>query len=141
VVRLGGLGEAPSRFRDPAGVAVGPKGAVYVADAGNGRVQVFDSIGNWTASWSGPVEDPLAHPSGIDVGPDGNVYVSDSGSSRIRVFTSAGIPLFAFGGPGDGPGTFRAPADVAVGPDGRVWVVDEVREVVEGYRIERVTSE
>jgi DNA-binding beta-propeller fold protein YncE len=139
--RLGGRGEAPSRFRDPAGVAVGPRGAVYVADAGNGRVQVFDSIGNWESAWSGPAEDPLLRPSGIDVGPDGNVYVSDAGSARVRVFTAAGVPLLDFGGPGDGPGTFRLPADVAVGPDGRVWIADEAREVVEGYRIERVDSE
>lgn len=140
VTELGGLGDAPSRFRNPAGVAVGPRGAVYVADAGNGRVQVFDSIGNWKAAWKGPVEDPLEEPTGIDVGADGNVYVADARAARIRVFTAAGIPLFSFGGPGDGPGRFRAPVDVAVGPDGRVWVVDEVRATVEGYRIERTVA-
>jgi DNA-binding beta-propeller fold protein YncE len=140
-VRLGGLGDAPSRFRDPAGVAVGSRGEVYVADAGNGRVQVFDSIGNWKAAWSGPADDPLIRPSGIDVGPDGDVWVADAAAARVRVFTPKGVPLFSFGGPGDGPGSFRRPVDLAVGPDGRVWVVDEVREVVEAYRIERVAGD
>lgn len=140
VTRLGGLGEAPSRFRDPAGVAVGTRGRVYVADSGNRRVQVFDAIGNWLAAWGGPEQDVLSVPTGLDVGPDGNVYVSDAGSGRVRVFTPGGVPLFEFGGPGDGPGRFRAPVDLAVGPDGRVWVVDEAREVVEGYRIERVAA-
>lgn len=139
VLELGGLGDAASRFRDPAGVAVGARGAVYVADPGNHRIQVFDSIGNWKAAWDGPAEDPLKEPTGIDVGADGNVYVADAADARVRVFTAEGIPLFSFGGPGDAPGTFRSPVDVAVGPDGRVWVVDEVRQTVEGYRIERVS--
>lgn len=133
VTQLGGLGEAPSRFRGPAGVAVGGRGEVYVADPGNRRVQVFDSIGNWKAAWGGPAGDPLEEPTGIDVGPDGNVYVADAAAARVRVFTAAGIPLFSFGG-------FRAPVDVAVGPDGRVWVVDEIRQTVEGFRIERAVA-
>lgn len=140
VTQLGGLGDAPSRFRNPAGVAVGPRGSVYVADPGNRRVQVFDSIGNWKAAWTGPADDPLEEPTGIDVSPDGNVYVSDGAAARIRVFTTAGVPLFSFGGPGDGEGTFRAPVDVEVGPDGRVWVVDEVRETVEAFRIVRAVA-
>jgi DNA-binding beta-propeller fold protein YncE len=133
VTQLGGRGEAPTRFRGPAGVAVGGRGAVYVADPGNRRVQVFDSIGNWKAAWSGPVGDLLEEPTGIDVGPDGNVYVADATAARIRVFTAAGVPLFSFGG-------FRAPVDVAVGPDGRVWVVDEIRQTIEGFRIERAVA-
>jgi len=140
VTQLGGLGDAPSRFRNPAGVAVGPKGAVYVADAGNARVQVFDSIGNWKAVWNGPADDPLEEPTGIDVAPDGNVYVADATAARVRVFTPAGVPLFSFGGPGDGEGRFRAPVDVEVGPDGRAWVVDEIRETVQAFRIVRAVA-
>ncbi|MCU0555082.1 MAG: NHL repeat-containing protein [Syntrophales bacterium] len=37
----GGEGDQPGQFRSPAGVALGPDGLVYVADKGNGRVQVF----------------------------------------------------------------------------------------------------
>lgn len=139
--QLGGLGDAPTRFRAPAGVAVGPKGRVYVADAGNRRIQVFDSIGNWLAVWGGPEEDLFVEPTGIDVADDGTVWVADVGAGVVRLLTAEGAPLFSFGGFGDGPGRFRAPVDVAVGPQGRLWVVDREREVVEGFRIERAVAD
>jgi DNA-binding beta-propeller fold protein YncE len=119
---------------------VGKKGRVYVADTGNRRIQVFDSIGNWIAVWGGPEEEFLDEPIGIDAGPGGNIWVADAGSGWVRVFTPAGAPLFRFGGPGDGPGRFRSPVDVAVGPDGVVYVVDEEREVVERYQVRRETD-
>ena len=139
--RLGGPGTAPGQFRDPAGVAVGPKGRVFVADSSNGRIQLFDAIGNWIAAWTGPVDDPLRRPTGIDVDRAGNVWIADPGSARVRVLTSAGAPLFDVGGAGDGPGRFRLPVDVTVDPAGTVWIVDQVREVVERFRIERVPGE
>ena len=141
VLKLGGLGTADTRFDRPSGVAVADKGRdVYVADSGNRRIQVFDSIGNWQASWGGLESDLFEDPTGIDLDASGNVYVADAGAARIQVLTPAGIPLFSFGGPGDGPGSFRVPVDVEVGPDGRVWVADSGRGVVEAYRIERVAD-
>ena len=138
VVRLGGPGEAAGQFREPAGVTVGPGGRVYVADPGNSRIQVFDSIGNWTAEWRGPDDDPLVTPTGLAYDPAGRIWVADPGTSRIRALTLSGNELFGFGGPGDGLGHFRMPVDVAVDAEGRVWVVDEEREVVERFRVERV---
>jgi DNA-binding beta-propeller fold protein YncE len=139
-MQLGGLGDAPTRFRSPAGVAVGRKGRVYVVDAGNRRVQVFDSIGNYLGAWGGPKQDVLVEPAGIDVAEDGGVWVADVGAASVRLFTPDGIEVFSFGGEGDGPGRFRAPVDVAAGPRGRVWVVDRERGTVEGYRIERTAA-
>jgi DNA-binding beta-propeller fold protein YncE len=110
---------------------------VYVADTGNRRLQVFDLLGNWLAAWGGSETELFIEPTGIDVGPAGNVFVADAGAARVIVLTPAGVPLFDFGGAGDGPGSFRAPVDVAVAEDGRVFVVDEVRQVVERYRILR----
>ncbi len=137
VNRLGGLGDEPARFRDPAGVAVGARGRVYVADAGNRRVQVFDALGNWIRVWGGPNEELFTEPTGIDAGPDETLYVADRGAARILLLSSEGQVLFRFGGPGEGPGSFRAPVDLAVAPDGAVYVVDQGRQVVERYRLVR----
>jgi len=140
VLRLGGLGESESRFHDPAGVAVDARGRVYVADSGNARIQVFDSIGNWLESWGGAEDDRFVEPTGIDVGRDGMVYVADPGARCVHVLTRDGVPLLRFGTDGDGPGSFRRPVDVAAGPDGALYVVDEARNVVERYRIDRIAD-
>ncbi len=42
---IGGEGEGPGEFRNPAGVAVGPDGLVYVHDGGQGRITVFTAGG------------------------------------------------------------------------------------------------
>ena len=39
------------QFNVPAGVAVDHAGNVYVADQGNNRIQKFDSIGKFIATW------------------------------------------------------------------------------------------
>jgi len=59
-----------SRSR-PAGVAVGPGGEVYVADAGNARIQVFE-------------------PTSMALDPQANVYVADYGSLAAFQFDNRG---------------------------------------------------
>jgi len=76
----------------------------------------------------------LSHPAALAVGPDGNLYVTDL-SQRVSVISPAGTVLRRWGKPGSGPGEFRfipgdptTPTDVhaqiAVGPDGKVYVSD-----------------
>ncbi|MGH2607822.1 MAG: hypothetical protein ACRDHF_01925 [Tepidiformaceae bacterium] len=70
-------------------------------------------------------------PVGLARDPDGNLLIADAGNRRIRLLTSAGDVRTIAGtgtdGTTDGPGMsaeFRDPVDVAVGPDGTIYVVD-----------------
>ncbi len=70
-------------LNSPAGLAADSTGAIYVADAGNGRVRkvyrgVITTFGNI----------PAAIPTGIAVDSDGTVYVADSGGFVFRVTPS-----------------------------------------------------
>jgi DNA-binding beta-propeller fold protein YncE len=138
-----GEGDLP-RFDRPMSVAVGERDRIYVTDARNDRVCVFDSSGRFLFDFGGTgivkpapgVETTyragtLNFPVGIDVDDDGNVYVASLHNDSVEVFTAEGEPLRRFpdpltvtgsGGSGAG-GTGIAVTAIAVHDD-RVWVTD-----------------
>lgn len=120
---------------DPAGLAVGPEGHVYVAEAGASRVRVFDAEGEPLRSFGrkGSGAGELSKPRGLAVGADGRVYVADTGNDRVQVFTAEGIFLFPLGGKGKEPGLFRGPAGVAVTPSDEVYVLDAGNDRVQKF--------
>ena len=87
-------GDDFAHFDTPRDVAVDIQGRVYVADAWNNRVQVFDTsgaylttIGGEWGSESGRFRGAL----GLDVDKEGNVYVADKDNHRIQKF-APGVP-------------------------------------------------
>lgn len=81
---LGGEGASPGRFRAPAGVAFDAQGRLYVADAGNARVQVIDPKSGAVIAI---LDDGLRLPTLAAIAPDGTVYVTDAGTGMIHVFS------------------------------------------------------
>lgn len=121
------------QMNEPWGVAVGADGTIFVSDTWNGRVQVFDSAGNFVRKWgyfnstNAELGDPLAlfGPRGLAVGGDGNLLVADTGNKRILQFTPAGELVRQVGGGGVIGGHFEEPVGVAVDPnDGSIFVAD-----------------
>ncbi|HFC10103.1 MAG TPA: TIGR03663 family protein [Chloroflexi bacterium] len=83
-------------------------------------------------------------PRGIAVAPDGSLYIADTRNHRIQHLSPDGKVLAVWGHFGDlaqgeeaaPPGTFNAPWDVAVGPDGSVYVADTWN-----HRIQKFTAD
>lgn len=129
----GPLEVGDGQFREPWGVAVAPDGTIFVADTWNGRIQAFDSQGNFLRKWgifniiNDENRDPyfLFGPRGLTVGLNGNVLVADTGNKRVVEYTPTGEFVKQVGGGGVVLGRFEEPVDVAVDPrTGAVYVAD-----------------
>lgn len=141
---LGDGGPATSAsLQEPAGVVVGPEGAIYVSDTLHGRVRrVHDGIITTVAGKArtggggdgGPVA--LAQfglPTGMVRDAAGNTYVADTNADRVRKIDPAGRVSTIAGtgqvGPlGDGGAATSAslqdPRSVAVDGTGNVFIAD-----------------
>jgi phospholipase C len=81
---------------NPAGIAVGPAGQVYVAQPDYGWVTVFGQAGQYATEFglpSGPgaAGRGLAFPEGLAVTAAGQVWVADSGNGRIAEYAAVGL--------------------------------------------------
>ncbi|MBN1433900.1 NHL repeat-containing protein [Candidatus Fermentibacterales bacterium] len=115
VLELGGEGPGPGRFMDPRAIAVQGDDYVYVGDYETGRVQVFDTDGEYVSQWT--VEDEHTYMTSLAAGPEGRVYVLLSTTDILIYDGISGErlgELFYPGYPGEG---FE---DVVTGPDGSV---------------------
>ncbi len=86
----------------------------------------------------------LSGPQGVSVAADGTVFIADGGNLRVRRIGTDGIIATLtgtnFGNTGDGglatAAQFKAVSDVAVGPDGSVYIAD-----ASAYLVRRVTPD
>ena len=136
-----GIGTA-ARFNAPTGLAARTDGSVLVADTSNrvlrslsgaGVVSTVVGADVYTAARDGVgAQARFARVAGVDRLSNGDLLVADLEAHAIRRVTPAGVvTTFAgelnVGGFADGVGTtakFNFPIDVAVAPDGRVFVAD-----------------
>lgn len=111
----GGEGTGLGQFRDPTGIAV-TADEVFVADARNGRVQVFDKDGGFKRAFG---NERLGRPMNLAIA-DGRLYVPDYFEDVIHVFSLQGDYQRAVAAD-DG---LDSPGGLAVYPDGSMLVAD-----------------
>jgi RHS repeat-associated protein/uncharacterized repeat protein (TIGR01451 family) len=129
-----------ARLGMPRTVAVGPDGSLYISESYmyNSRIRRVGPKGTIsTVAETGTTS--------LEVGPDGSLYMADYWGHRVRrvapdgtMSTVAGTGTGGFGGDG-GPATqaqLLYPSDVAVGPDGSLYIADSANQ-----RVRRVGPE
>jgi len=107
----------------PTGMSLGPKGFIYVSNAGSGRVLKYDRDGHLLDAFGemGDAFGMFARPKGIAVDEQERIYVVDGGHQNVQMFNADHRLLIFFGDPGLNPdlskGLMNLPTDIAVTTD------------------------
>ena len=106
------------------GLAIDAQDNIWFFRKGPDPVQVYTADGQFVRTWGkGLFVDP--HPLRID--PEGNIWVADFGGHVVQKYTPEGKLLLTLGTPGesgDDEAHFFRPTDMAITPDGDVFVTD-----------------
>lgn len=122
-------GKSPGELRKPMGLDVDSQGNLYVLDASNKSINVYNRDGVYQRSFGQPEE--FSRPSGLTVDPDGTkVFVVDTGGiqsnwHRVVVFDAqSGNLLRHISHRGSGDGELNLPREAVIAPNGNLYVVD-----------------
>ncbi len=124
LLTFGNIGDQPGEFQRPSGMAW-HEDQLYIVDAFNDRIQVFDGQGHFLKVLGMQDETSRLHyPYDIALGPGRDLWVIEYGAGRISRFSLKGELLGRFGSTGSGPNQFGTPWGLAVDSNRRIWVAD-----------------
>jgi DNA-binding beta-propeller fold protein YncE len=101
-------------------------GKLYMPEAGNHRVNVFDMNGKFLFDFGGMGTEPgkMNNPECARFASDGRLYVADLKNDRVQVFDKDGKFLKLWGKTGSATGEFKAPAGIAIDSKDRIYVTE-----------------
>ena len=124
LLTFGNIGDQPGEFQRPSGMTW-HEDQLYIVDAFNDRIQVFDGQGHFLKVLGMQDETSRLHyPYDIALGPGRDLWVIEYGAGRISRFSLKGELLGRFGSTGSGPNQFGTPWGLAVDSNRRIWVAD-----------------
>lgn len=135
----GSHGSEPGQFLRPAKLEIDEHDHLWVADACNHRVQVFDATGSkarFVQAWGEQGHDPgqLRYPYDIVLA-EGHVYLAEFGNHRVQKLTRSGDFVASWGANGRHRGQLDQPWGVARDSTGSFHVLDSYNHRVQRFRI------
>jgi DNA-binding beta-propeller fold protein YncE len=133
----GGHGRKPGEFLRPQSMAIDGDDHLWVADACNHRIQIFDTNGKLLRMWgeAGSAPGQLYYPYGILLDGEGHLYVVEYGNHRVQKFTLDGQSLGCWGESGREAGQLFNPWGIVRSSDGRLLVLDTNNHRVQEIRL------
>jgi len=138
---------ADTPMNRPLGMTFDADGNLYVAEEFTYRVSVFDPQGNYLRSIGvqGTGNDGVQfnRPNAVEIAPDGTLYVVDTWNFRVQQLSESGESVlsrwgtsgtYGFNAPSQPDDGFWGPRDIAISPDGRIYIADTGNKRVRVYR-------
>ena len=140
VRRWGSQGNEPGQFSRPQTLLLDKEGLLWIADACNHRIQVFDVAGpepKLERIWGSPgmAVGQLQYPYGMDFDADGTLLIAEFGAHRVQRFSREGQSLEVWGSAGKLPGQFTNPWALIVDSRRRLHVLDTMNHRVQRFQL------
>lgn len=109
---------------------------LVIGDSNNSRIVVFDLNTRVARAYGNIAPNALAIPRGVVIDGNGLSLVVDANDHTISAWDWAEDRprLFGFGEPGIGDGAFLFPNDIAIGPNGSIYIADRDNDRIQVWR-------
>ena len=129
--------QAPGQeLNTPTHVALDADGNVYVTDALNFVIKVYDPNGKLIKRIGeiGDVPGSFARPKGVALDSEGDIYVVDANHDNFQIFNQKGQLLLFVGKNGSGPGEFYLPSGIHIDKHDRIFVADTFNRRIQVFQ-------
>jgi DNA-binding beta-propeller fold protein YncE len=140
LLQWGGHGDQPGQFMRPQKMDIDGHDRLFVTDACNHRIQIFDVSGDepklikiWGEQGAEPGK--LCYPYDLLLDGGGALYVCEFGNHRVQKFTLDGRSLGCWGSHGRREGEFHNPWGLALDSRGSLHVLDTYNHRVQRIRL------
>ena len=132
---LGQRGAGPGEFNFPTYLWWGNDARLYVSDALNFRIQMFDGDGRVVGQFGrlGDGSGDAARQKGVATDSLGHVYVVDSLFHAFQIFDAKGDFLLGVGNRGGDPGEFWLPTGIFIDQD-LIYVADSYNSRIQVFQ-------
>lgn len=140
LLQWGSHGDEPGQFKRPQSLAMDEKDHLWVADACNHRIQVFDTTrgeSNPSKMWGKHGSEPgqLSYPYDLILDGKGHLYVAEFGNHRVQKFTLDGKSVGVWGTHGRREGELHMPWALVMDSKGRIHILDTYNHRVQRIRL------
>jgi DNA-binding beta-propeller fold protein YncE len=124
ITQWGGKGSEPGKFQVAHGIAIDPKGQLWVTDRENSRIQIFDQDGKYLRELK-----YAGLPCAIEFHSDA-IWMVNGFTGQILKLDLDGKVVGVFGKAGTGPGEFGEAHYLTVSPKGEIYIADVTKGVL-----------
>ena len=134
---IGERGIDSSQFNYPTFITLDKNNNLYVVDAMNFRVQIFDE--NYKLKYifgqHGDAAGYISSAKGIAVDSYEHIYVVDAILQSVQIFDKYGNFLYSFGIQGHKNGEFWMPSGISIDNDNRIYIADSYNSRIQVFQL------